>query len=159
MVSPEPAATESRPLILLLSGPNLNLLGSREPHIYGSATLEDHVSLARNVAEAAGADLEHLQSNTEAMLVEAVHQARGRVDAVIVNAGALTHYSWALHDALSAFEGVRIELHLSNTHARDAWRHHSVIAPVVHGSIQGFGGEGYRLAVTGALALVAARKR
>jgi 3-dehydroquinate dehydratase II len=147
------------PLILLLSGPNLNLLGTREPHIYGTATLDDHVATARSAAHAGGAELEHLQSNVEGVLVDAVHAARGRANAIIINAGALTHYSWALHDALSAFEGVRIELHLSNTHARDTWRHHSVIAPVVHGSIQGFGGDGYRLAVLGALSVLHAVKR
>jgi 3-dehydroquinate dehydratase II len=146
-------------LILLLSGPNLNLLGSREPHIYGSATLEDHVATARQTAAAGGASLDHVQSNTEGALVDAIHAARGTADAIIVNAGALTHYAWSLHDALSAFDGVRVELHLSNTHARDTWRHHSVIAPVVHGSIQGFGGDGYRLAVLGALALMGASKR
>jgi 3-dehydroquinate dehydratase II len=140
--------------ILLLSGPNLNLLGSREPHIYGTATLADHVENARAVALTGGYTLEHVQSNSEGPLVDAIHAARERCSAVVVNAGALTHYSWALHDALSAFAGTKIELHLSNTHARDTWRHHSVIAPVVHGSIQGFGGNGYRLAILGVLALL-----
>jgi 3-dehydroquinate dehydratase II len=144
----------SSPVILLLSGPNLNLLGSREPHIYGTDTLDDHVKRARARAESGGASLEHLQSNREGDLVDAVHAARGRCAAIVINAGALTHYSWALHDALSTFDGVKIELHLSNTHARDSWRHHSVIAPVVHGSIQGFGRHGYDLAIDGALALV-----
>jgi 3-dehydroquinate dehydratase II len=151
------SASSDRPIILLLSGPNLNLLGSREPSIYGTATLDDHVATAQEVARAGGATIEHLQSNAEGDLVAAVHGARSRCAAIIVNAGALTHYSWALHDALGAFDGVKIELHLSNTHARDIWRHHSVIAPAVHGSVQGFGGVGYRLAVVGALALLAGR--
>lgn len=138
-----------RPIVLLLSGPNLNLLGSRQPEIYGSATLADHVERARNVAAGFGLDLEHVQANFEGPLVDATHRARNRCAAVVVNAGALTHYSWALHDALAAFDGVKVELHLSNTHSRDPWRHHSVIAPVVHGSIQGFGGNGYELAVNG----------
>ena len=142
------------PVLLLLSGPNLNLLGSREPKVYGTDTLEHHVLRARMSAQAAGYDLEHLQSNTEGVLVDAVHGARGRCVAIIINAGALTHYSWALHDALSAFDGVTVELHLSNTHSREPWRHRSVIAPVVQGSIQGFGGHGYQLAVDGTLALL-----
>ena len=142
------------PVLLLLSGPNLNLLGSREPTVYGTDTLEHHVLRARMSAQAAGYDLEHLQSNTEGVLVDAVHGARGRCAAIIINAGALTHYSWALHDALGAFDGVKVELHLSNTHSREPWRHRSVIAPVVQGSIQGFGGHGYQLAVDGTLALL-----
>jgi 3-dehydroquinate dehydratase II len=147
----------SAPIIVLLSGPNLNLLGSRQPEIYGTATLDDHVRTAVDTAAGGGAVIEHMQSNSEAGLIDAVHAARGRAAAIIVNAGALTHYSWALHDALGAFDGVIVELHLSNTHARDTWRHHSVIAPVCHGSVQGFGGDGYRLAVLGALALLAKR--
>ncbi len=144
-------------IVLLLSGPNLNLLGSREPHIYGTATLADHVARATQIAEQHNAIVEHVQSNREGDLVDEVHRARGRCAAIIVNAGAMTHYSWALHDALSAFDGVKVELHLSNTYARDTWRHHSVIAPVVHGSIQGFGGHGYDLAINAALALIADR--
>ncbi|MGI8809545.1 MAG: type II 3-dehydroquinate dehydratase [Acidimicrobiales bacterium] len=133
--------------VLLLSGPNLNLLGIREPDIYGAATLDDHVALATAVAADLGMELEHLQSNHEGVLVEAVHGARGRVAAVIVNAAALTHYSWSLRDALAAFEGPVVELHLSNTAAREAWRHTSVITPVATGVISGFRGHGYRLAV------------
>lgn len=146
--------TDARPIVLLLSGPNLNLLGTRQPEIYGTSVLDDHVATARTVAEAGGCDLEHLQANDEGTLVNAVHAARNRCAAIVVNAGALTHYAWSLADALSAFEGVRVELHLSNTHAREKWRHTSVIAPVVHGSVQGFGGHGYALAVEGALRLL-----
>ncbi len=133
--------------VLLLSGPNLNLLGSREPEIYGAATLDDHVAGATAVAADLGMELEHLQSNHEGDLVEAVHGARGRVAAIIVNAAALTHYSWSLHDALAAFDGPVVELHLSNTAAREPWRHTSVVTPVATGVISGFGGHGYRLAV------------
>ena len=133
--------------VLLLSGPNLNLLGIREPDIYGGATLDDHVAGAKAVASDLGMELEHLQSNHEGALVEAVHGARGRVAAIIVNAAALTHYSWSLRDALAAFEGPVVELHLSNTAAREPWRHTSVITPVATGIISGFGGHGYRLAV------------
>ncbi len=134
-------------LIVLLSGPNLDLLGDREPAVYGTATLEDHVAVATETASAAGYALEHLQTNHEGGLVEAVHAARGRAEAVIINAGALSHTSWSLHDALAAFDGVVVELHLSNPAAREPFRHTSVIAPVADGCIAGFGGVGYRLAV------------
>jgi 3-dehydroquinate dehydratase-2 len=138
----------SRPgSILLLSGPNLNLLGEREPAIYGSDTLEDHVATATEAATALGLVLEHLQTNHEGDLVEAVQRARDRADAIIVNAGALSHTSWSLHDALAAFDGVVVELHLTNPAAREPFRHTSVIAPVSDGCIAGFGGLGYRLAV------------
>lgn len=133
--------------LLLLSGPNLNLLGSREPEIYGSSTLADHVETAEKAAAAQGLELEHFQSNAEHELVEAIHGARNRCAAIIINAGALTHYGWSLHDALAAFDGTVIELHLSNPNAREAWRHTSVIAPVADGTIAGFGGLGYALAV------------
>jgi 3-dehydroquinate dehydratase-2 len=133
--------------VLLLSGPNLNLLGIRQPDIYGTATLDDHVARARAAAEGRGLTLEHVQSNHEGDLVEAVHAARGRVAAIIVNAAALTHYSWSLHDALAAFDGPVVELHLSNTAAREPWRHTSVVSPVATGTITGFGGHGYELAV------------
>ena len=136
------------PTVLLLSGPNLNLLGIRQPDIYGTDTLDDHVARATAVAAAKGLDLEHLQSNHEGELVEAVHGARGRVAAIVVNAAALTHYSWSLADALAAFEGPVVELHLSNTAARETWRHTSVVSPVASGVITGFGGHGYELAVS-----------
>jgi 3-dehydroquinate dehydratase-2 len=133
--------------VLLLSGPNLNLLGEREPEVYGKETLEDHVGRARAVAIELGHTLEHLQSNREGDLVEAIQAARGRCAAIVINPGALTHYAWSLHDALAAFDGVVVELHLSNPNAREPWRHTSVIAPVADGSIVGFGGFGYELAI------------
>ncbi|MGO9028542.1 MAG: type II 3-dehydroquinate dehydratase [Acidimicrobiales bacterium] len=144
-------------LIVLLSGPNLNLLGERQPEIYGAETLADHVAAATEAAAAAGLTLEHLQSNHEGVLIDAVHGARGRADAVIVNAGALTHTSWSLHDALAAFDGVVVELHLSNPAAREPFRHTSVVAPVADGCIAGFGGLGYPLAVEAVLRLLATR--
>jgi 3-dehydroquinate dehydratase-2 len=137
----------SEPVVLLLSGPNLNLLGEREPEIYGTDTLADHVDRARSAAVVCGLDLEHVQSNSEGDLVDAVHGARGRVAAIVVNGAALTHYGWSLHDALAAFDGPIVELHLSNPSAREPWRHTSVLAPVASGSIAGFGGLGYELAV------------
>jgi 3-dehydroquinate dehydratase II len=134
-------------IVLLLSGPNLNLLGDREPEVYGTATLDDHVAAARAVADVHGLVLEHLQSNHEGELVDAIHAARGRCAAIIINPGALTHYAWSLHDALAAFDGPVIELHLSNPQAREAWRHTSVIAPVATATISGLGGHGYPLSV------------
>jgi len=139
--------TSERPVVLLLSGPNLNLLGEREPEVYGTAALEDHVALARKRADEHGLELEHLQSSSEAALVDAVQGARGRCAAIVVNAGALTHYAWSLHDALATFDGPVVELHLSNPNAREPWRHTSVVAPVADGSIAGFGGHGYGLAI------------
>ena len=140
--------------ILLLSGPNLNLLGERQPAVYGTATLDAHVATAAERAQRAGVEVEHAQSNAEVGLVEAVHRARGVHDAVVVNAGAVTHYGWGLHDALAAFDGPVVELHLSNPSAREPWRHTSVVSPVADVVIQGAGGLGYRLAVDAALGLL-----
>jgi 3-dehydroquinate dehydratase-2 len=144
--------------ILLLSGPNLNLLGSREPLIYGDDTLADHVARATACAGAAGMGLEHLQSNHEGDLVDAVQAARDRHAAVVVNAGAVTHYGWGLHDALAAFDGPVVELHLSNPSRREPWRHTSVVSPVADVVIQGAGGTGYELAVHAVVALLAERE-
>ena len=139
--------TVDQTLVLLLSGVNLNLLGDREPSVYGTATLADHVDTARRTAAALGLRIEDLQSNAEVELVEAIHGARHRCGAIIINPGAFTHYSWAIHDALAAFDGPIIELHLSNPDAREPWRRTSVVAPVATGTISGLGGDGYRLAV------------
>jgi 3-dehydroquinate dehydratase-2 len=143
--------------IALLSGPNLNLLGTREPEIYGDATLDDLVADARSVAEQHGFTLEHLQSNHEGALVDAIHAARDRCAAIVINPGALTHYSYALADALAAFDGVKVELHLSNPSARESWRRTSVVAPVVTATVAGLGRHGYRLAMEAAIALLGAR--
>ncbi|MBA3283152.1 MAG: type II 3-dehydroquinate dehydratase, partial [Acidimicrobiia bacterium] len=102
-----------------------------------------------------GLAVEHLQTNHEGELVEAIHGARGRCAAVVLNPGAFTHYAWSIHDALAAFEGPVVELHLSNPNAREAWRHTSVVAPVATGTIAGFGGNGYRLALDAVAALLA----
>ena len=140
------------PTILLLSGPNLNLLGDREPEIYGTTTLAELVELATKTAADHGYELEHVQSNHEGDLVDAVHGARGRCAAIVVNAGAFTHYSFALADALATFGGVKVELHLSNPEAREHWRRDSVISPYMTATMAGFGAGGYRLAVEGAVA-------
>jgi 3-dehydroquinate dehydratase-2 len=144
-------------VILLLSGPNLNLLGTREPHIYGTDTLDDCVADARAAAGAHGHTVEHVQSNHEGDLVDAVQGARGRCAAIVVNPGAYTHSSFALADALAAYDGVAVELHLSNPASREEWRRTSVVAPYVTGTVAGFGRAGYRLAVEAAVAAVGAR--
>ena len=135
------------PVGLLLSGPNLNLLGEREPAIYGRDTLDDHVEAATEEAAKYGLVVEHVQSNHEGDLVDAVHWARERAAAIVVNPGAITHYGWSLHDALAAFDGPIVELHLSNPVGREPWRRTSVMAGVATGTIAGFGGRGYRLAI------------
>jgi len=134
-------------LVVLLSGPNLNLLGEREQSVYGTATLADHVARAEAAARRWGLTLEHQHSNHEGDLVEAVHGARGRAAALVINAGALSHTSWSLHDAVAAFDGPTVELHLSNPASRAPFRHTSVLAPVAAGVIAGFGGLGYELAL------------
>ena len=140
--------------ILLVSGPNLNLLGDREPEIYGRDTLEDLVGDARAVAEEHGHSIDHIQSNHEGEIVDDIQAARNRCAAIVINPGAFTHYSYAIADALAAFEGPKIELHLSNPSAREAWRRTSVVAPVVTGTVAGFGRNGYRLALEAAVALL-----
>jgi 3-dehydroquinate dehydratase-2 len=133
--------------ILLLHGPNLNLLGQREPHIYGSATLDDYVAAATTAAAGHGHEIEAYQSNHEGHLVDRIHAARGHCAAIVVNPGAFTHYAWSIHDALAAFDGPIIEVHISNPNAREPWRHTSVVAPVATGSIVGLGMLGYELAI------------
>jgi len=136
--------------ILVIHGPNLNLLGTREPDIYGTSTIDDHVRSVRGrVGESV--EVSSFQSNSEAEVVGAVQGASGRYDAIIINAGALTHYSWALHDALRSYGGVAIEVHLSNPAAREGFRHMSVLSGAVDGTISGFGGTGYALAAEAAL--------
>lgn len=135
------------PLISLLHGPNLNLLGQREPHIYGTATIDDYVSAATVAAERLGLAVDAFQTNHEGELVDAIHTARGRAAGIIINPGAFTHYAWSLHDALAAFAGPVIEVHISNPNAREAWRHTSVVSPVATGTIVGLGMHGYELAV------------
>jgi len=140
--------------ILLLSGPNLNLLGEREPHFYGTTSLDELVALARETAAKVGHELEHVQSNHEGVLVDAIHGARGRCGAIIINAGAFSHYAYALSDALAMFDAPKIEVHLSNPYARERWRHRSVLSPVVNGTITGLKATGYRLAVEAAAELM-----
>lgn len=142
------------PSVLLIHGPNLDLLGQRQPEIYGTATLDDYVAAARERAARSGIEVDSCQSNHEGVLIEAIHAARTDHDAIVINAGALTHYSWSLHDALAAFDGPIVEVHISQPNAREPWRHTSVVAPVASGSIAGFGMLGYLLAVDAVVALL-----
>ena len=142
--------------ILIVNGPNLNMLGRREPEIYGSDTLADiEVSCADHAAKL-GLSVDFRQSNDEGELVTWVQNAGKDHAGIVINAGALTHYGWSLHDALACFDGPIVELHLSNPSAREAWRHESVIAPVASGTIAGFGGLGYSLAIDAIAELLAA---
>ena len=129
--------------ILVLNGPNLNLLGRREPEIYGSLTLEAINTRLEKRAAAAGVAIEFFQSNHEGALVDAVQGAEGKADFILLNAAAFTHYSIALRDAIAAVSVPVIEIHLSNIHRREEFRHTSVIAPVVMGQVAGFGAESY----------------
>ena len=148
----------SLPIILILSGPNLNLLGQRQPEIYGTATLADHMNRAEQTATKLGFEVESLQAQSSGELVTAIHGARSRCAAIIINPGALTHFSWSLNDALATFSGPIIEVHLSNPATRESWRHESVVAPVASGSIAGFGAHGYTLAINAVATLLAEKK-
>ena len=133
--------------VLLLNGPNLNLLGTREPEVYGADTLDDIVAVIQSYGESRGVEIEAFQSNVEGALIDRLHDARGRVDGVVFNPGAFTHYSYALRDAIAGTELPVIETHLSNVHAREDFRHRSVLAAVCVGVVAGFGRNSYRVAL------------
>ena len=133
--------------ILFLNGPNLNLLGQREPEVYGRATLADIESKVRDRAAKLGATIDFRQTNSEGELVGWIQQAKGKFDAIVLNAAAYTHTSIALRDAIAATGVPTIEIHLSNIHAREEFRHKSLIAPVCRGQIAGFGAASYILAL------------
>jgi 3-dehydroquinate dehydratase-2 len=135
------------PDLLILNGPNLNLLGTRQPEIYGRETLADVEALCADVAQAFGYGVTCVQSNHEGALIDAIHGAKGTHLGIVLNAGAYTHTSIALRDAIASVELPTVEVHLSNIHAREAFRHHSHIAPVALGQIAGFGVMSYKLAI------------
>jgi 3-dehydroquinate dehydratase-2 len=134
-------------LVTLLNGPNLNLLGLRQPEIYGRETLDDVAAKVADLAEELGLGLKALQSNHEGQIVDWIHEARGKSAAIIINPGAYSHTSIAILDALNAYEGVVLEVHISNIHKREAFRHHSYVSARADGVIAGCGTEGYLLAL------------
>ena len=133
--------------VLVLNGPNLNLLGTREPDIYGSATLQDIETLCTTTGDSVGLSVDFRQSNHEGVLIDWIHEARGTADAILINPGALSHTSLAIHDALKGVGLPVAEVHISNIHQREAVRHHSFVSAVAFGVICGFGVTGYRLAL------------
>ena len=133
--------------LFVINGPNLNMLGKREPTIYGADTLESINNELKEICVGLGIDVEFFQSNSEGALIDVIHSARDNADGIVLNAGAYTHYSIAIRDAISACEKPCVEVHLSNVHKREEFRHKSVISAVCEGVICGFGKDSYRLAV------------
>lgn len=144
-------------LVTVLNGPNLNLLGLRQPEIYGKETLDDVAAAISELAEDLGLAIRFLQSNHEGQLVDWIQEARGKSAGIVINAGALTHTSVAILDALHAYDGPVVEVHISNIHKREAFRHHSYISQRADGVIVGCGTEGYSLALRRISSLLATK--
>jgi len=144
-------------IIGILNGPNLNLMGTREPHIYGTATLDDIQAGLLRVAAELGVELQSAQSNVEGLLIDTLHLWRGVVQGVVVNAGAYSHTSLALRDAFTATSLPFVEVHLSNVYAREPERHRSILAPAAIGSVVGLGADGYEFALRGLVATLRRR--
>jgi 3-dehydroquinate dehydratase-2 len=144
--------------IAVLNGPNLNLLGTREPALYGRASLDDIELSLRAVGQDVGAELEFAQYNGEGQLIDAIHTLRGRTDGIVINAGAYTHTSLAIRDALVAISVPYVEVHMTNVYAREPERRHSMLAPAAVGVVCGLGAYGYELAVRGLARTIAARE-
>lgn len=153
------APRRSTPVVLVIHGPNLNLLGTREPDIYGRTSLAEIDRQTVELGRELGVEVETFQSNSEGEIVNRIQDARGHIDVLIINPAAYTHTSVAIRDAISAVEVPAIEVHLSNVYKREAFRHHSTIADIAEGRIMGFGPESYLLALRAAGRLIGAKRR
>lgn len=148
------AAAGRQPTVVVIHGPNLNLLGTREPATYGSATLQDIDAIIRGLAEELDCNITTSQHSSEGEIVDAIHAAAVAGSAIVINPGAYSHYSYAIRDALAAAEVPKVEVHLSNVHAREEFRRVSVLAPVVHGVVAGFGANSYLLGIRAVVAML-----
>jgi 3-dehydroquinate dehydratase-2 len=148
------AAGGRQPTVVVIHGPNLNLLGTREPATYGSATLQDIDAIIRGLAEELDCNITTSQHSSEGEIVDAIHAAAVAGSAIVINPGAYSHYSYAIRDALAAAEVPKVEVHLSNVHAREEFRRVSVLAPVVHGVVAGFGANSYLLGIRAVVAML-----
>lgn len=148
------SAAGGRPTVVVIHGPNLNVLGTREPATYGSATLQDIDAVIRGIAEELGCDISTSQHSSEGDIIDAIHAAAVAGSAIVINPGAYTHYSYAIRDALASADVPKVEVHLSNVHAREEFRRVSVIAPVVNGVVAGFGANSYLLGIRAVVAML-----
>lgn len=153
------ASRRSTPAVLVIHGPNLNLLGTREPEIYGRTTLAEIDRQIVELGRELGIKVETFQSNSEGQIVDRIQDAGAEIDVLIINPAAYTHTSVAIRDVISAVEVPAIEVHLSNVHKREAFRHHSTIADIAEGRIMGFGADGYLLALRAASRLIGAKRK
>ena len=144
--------------VLVIHGPNLNLLGTREPEVYGSTTLDEINDMLRELCRELGLEMAWIQSNHEGVIIDAIHEARQKYRGILINPGAFTHYSIAIRDAIAAVDLPVVEVHLSNVYKREEFRHRSVISPVVCGTIAGFGPDSYALGLRALAGLIAKKE-